>query len=642
MKKTQQFNHAINQQRDTPVQAVEQMINTALQLHQQGQLQQAEQVYREILRQQPKFAYAMNLLGVLLSQKKNHDEGARLLQKAIKIEPDVAGYHINLGFNLQEQGKLELAEKEYAKATRLDTDSADAWFNLGNVGLALKKQRQAIHAFRKTIELNRNHQPALNNLGNLYREMGMVDEALIMLKRVLEINPDMPKSWYNLGMVYRDMGDGENAVMCLEKVTMLEPANFKARIQLADCRGLLLNDIEGAFKDYDAVIASTPDYAPAQIQKAYTLLTLGRHEEAEKFYRKAIEIDETATIAYGGLVSSNLYTEQDINKMLALLDNKNLDTKNLVDLHFFLGIVFDKNKQYEKAFKHFQQGNRLHRGTYEYNVENFEKHVSQQICMFDESYMANHADHGVDSDLPVFIVGMPRSGTTLVEQILASHPDVHGAGELPYITNISRRLWVLCHGRDALLADNTPASNLPAEVIQAQAEAYLHQITKTCQSVSRITDKTTLNFLYLGFIAMLFPQARIIHCQRNPLDTCLSMYMLKFMQPQLYAYDLQELGVCYRQYQRLMSHWQSLLGGRVLNIHYEELISDLEGNSRKLIDYMGLPWDERCLRFHETKRSVQTASHLQVRQNVYTTSRERWRNYEAWLGPLRAALDETR
>ena len=461
-----------------------------------------------------------------------------------------------------------------------------------------------------------------------------------MLNKVIEVNPELAKNWYNLGMLYKDMSDGENSVKCFEKVTSLEPSNIKARIHLAGCRGLLLNDLEGAFRDIDAVIELDPDCASAWIQKAFILLSHGKHEEAEKFYRKAIEVDEKSTTGYGGLVSSNLYTEQDINRMLALLEKDNLNTRQQVDLHFSLGSVFDKGKQYEKAFKHCQLGNRLHRNTYEYRVEDFEKQISQLISMFDESYLTDHAQQGVESDLPVFVVGMPRSGTTLVEQIMASHPEVHGAGELPYMTNIFRRLWISSHGKRALLAENTPVSDLPAKEIQKQAQWYLQQITGKFQGVSRITDKATLNFQHIGFITMLFPQARIIHCQRNPMDTCLSMYMLKFLQHQPFAYDLKELGAYYSQYHRLMSHWQSLLGERILNIQYEDLIGAQEVNSRKLIDHIGLDWNERCLHFHKTERAVHTASHLQVRQKIYTSSRERWRHYEPWLGPLREALRE--
>jgi tetratricopeptide (TPR) repeat protein len=639
MNKIQRFNQVINQQRDTTVQSVEQMINTALQLHQRGHLQQAEQVYRQVLTQQPKFAYAMNMLGVLLSQKKDHIEGARLLQKAIKIEPDIAEYHINLGFNLQEQEKPEQAEKAFVKATRLDQDSADAWFNLGNISLALKKPEQAINAFNKSIGINSAYLPAYNNLGNLYREMRMFDYALEMFNKALELKPDVPQSWYNLGMIYKNLGDGENAVQCFEKVITLDPANLKARCQAGDCRGRLLNDFEGALREFDSVIELNPDYVSAYTQKAGLLMIFGRYEEAGPLCRRILEIDETNTTAYSGLIGSKLHTEQDIQNLYGLLDNRSLDTKQLVDVHFSLGSVFDDRKEYEKAFLHFQNGNRLHRNTFEYNVGNFEQFVSKLIAMFDESSITQYSNYGIASELPVFIVGMPRSGTTLVEQIIASHPQVYGAGELQYLANLVQSTLSL---EDRLASRDQPIiPDLTEADISRLANQYLAYISKSGAGAKRITDKLPQNFLYLGYIAMMFPQARIIHCSRNPMDTCLSIFEKYFIFHHPYAYDQKELGVYYKQYQRLMAHWESLLSDRILTIQYADLVSDLKGKSRQLINHIGLGWDERCLRFNETERSVQTASHKQVRQNIYTSSLERWRNYETWLGPLRDALEKT-
>lgn len=638
MTKKKLFNYSFDLQQPQPVQSLEQLFNTAMRLHQGGNLQQAEQLYRQILDRQPKFAYAINMLGVLLSQKKEHIKGAKLLQKAIKLEPNVAEYHINLGFNLQEQGKLEEAEKEFAKATRLAPDSSDAWFNLGNVSLMLKKTGAAVDAFVNTIEKNKSHLPAYNNLGNIYRELRMFDEALKMFNKVIELNPDLSRGWYNLGKVYRQMGDGENAVKCFEKVIAYEPANLKARCQIADYRGRLLNDIDRALKDYDSVIESNPDYTPAYRQKADMLAIFGRYEEAGIWYRKGLEIDQTNTTAYLGLIYNKLYNEQDIKYLLDLLGSDSLETRQVVDIHFALGSVFDERKEYETAFRHFEQGNRLHRSTFEFPTGIIEDHISRLISVFDKSLMSQHANSGVESRLPVFIIGMPRSGTTLVEQIIASHPKVYGAGELQHVGNLVQSPLTL---EDRLASTHTLFVPVLTEAdINNFANDYLAYINKADSGIERITDKMPQNFLFLGYIALMFPQARIIHCNRNPMDTCLSIYTQKFTQHHPYAYDLAELGAYYKQYQRLMSHWESLLGDRILTLQYEDLLSDPEGKSRELIDHVGLDWNDRCLHFHESNRPVQTACHLQVRQKIYTTSRERWRNYAAWLGPLRSALGD--
>lgn len=638
MTKKKSFEYSFELQEHKPVQAVEQMTKNAINFHQQGNLQQAVQAYRQILAIQPGNAYVLNLLGILISQAGNYTEGEKIIREAIRIEPDSAEYHINLGFNLQHQARHESAEQEFEKATQLAPGSADAWFNLGSISLFLKKPEQAINSFKKAVDKNKNHLPAYNNLGNIYREMRKYDDALEMFNKVLKLKPDLPQAWYNLGMTYKNMEDGENAIKCFEKVLAYDPANLKARCQIGDCRGRLLNDMNGAFKDYDAVIKTNPEYVAAYSQKGDLLLTYGRYDEAESCFHKALDIDQSNTTSYAGLVSCRRYNTEDIQKMIELPDHVTLTTRQLVDIHFSLGSVFDIHQDYEKAFQHFQRGNQLHRGTYEYNVRNFEQYTSKLINKFDTSLFSQNAKSGVNSDLPVFIVGMPRSGTTLVEQIIASHPRVFGAGELPHISNLIQSSITVSE----YLADSgvQVIPELTKSDVHQLANRYLTLVGKHGSCAARITDKMPQNFVHLGYIAMMFPQARIIHCSRNPMDTCSSIYMQKFTQHHPYAYDLEELGTYYRQYQRLMSHWEMLLGSRIFTIQYEDLVADLEGKSRELINHIGLDWDDHCLHFHETSRSVQTASHMQVRQNIYTSSLGRWRNYERWLGPLRSVLGQ--
>ena len=639
MTKKKSFEYSFDLQPPPPVQTVEQMMNSAMGLHQGGNLQQAEQVYRQILERQPKFAYALNMLGILISQRGNPAEGAKLIRKAIKLEPAVADFHINLGFNLQEQGNLEEAETEFERATRLDPDSADAWFNLGSVSLALKKPSQAVNAFRKTLEKNKNYLPAYNNLGNIYREMRRYDDALEMFNKVLELKPDLTQAWYNLGMTYKNLGDGENAVRCFEKVLAYEPANHKARCQTGLCRGLLLNDPENAVLEFDKVIESTPDDFFAYTQKSRVLQSVGRYDEAAECYRKILEIDQSYSMAYAGLVSSNLYTDEDVKEMHALLENDDLESLQKIPIHFALGNVYDSRQEFETAFHHFEIGNRLYRGTYDYDVAVIEDYVSNLIQLFDEAYINRKEKSGVHSEKPVFIVGMPRSGTTLVEQIIASHPRVFGAGEVQYIGDFVQTAMSL---EDQFAsADKPVAPDISGSDIGRLANKYLAYMDRINPGKDRITDKLPQNFLYLGYISAMFPGARIIHCKRNPLDVCLSIYTINFTSYHPYAYDLAEIAAYYKQYHRIMEHWESLLGDRILSVQYEDLVNDLESSSQKLVSHLGLEWDEHCMRFNETERTVQTTSHRQVRQNIYTTSQERWRNYEQWLGPLREALGKT-
>jgi tetratricopeptide (TPR) repeat protein len=639
MTKKQTFNYSFDLNKPQPAQSVEQMLNAAISLHQRGNLQQAEQIYRQIISRHPKFAYAMNMLGVLLSQKKEHIEGGKFLKKAVGLEPDVVDYHINLGFNLQEQGKLEKAEKEFATATRLDPGSADAWFNLGNVRLILKKPADAEKAFLKIIEEDRNYLPAYNNLGNIYRETRRYEDAIGMFSKVLQLKTDLPQTWYNLGLTYKNLGDGKNAVQCFEKVLAYDPANRRAGCQAGYCHGLLLNDLDGSIREFDKVIETNPDYISAYLQKSWILQSFGRYEEAVKFYYKALELDKTSADAYAGLVSCKQYTDADIKNLLKLADDESLEPRKLASLNFSLGSIFDAGKEYDTAFRHFQRGNRLYRDTYQYDVKSVENSVTSLINLFDKSYIEQKSGFGVNTELPVFVLGMPRSGTTLVEQIIASHPQVFGAGELKYLGDIVQTSMSLEEQLSTKL--NPPVPDIADSMITSLANKYLSYTGNIKSDEVRVTDKMPQNFLYIGYIAVLFPKAKIIHCRRNPMDICLSIYTMNFTDHHPYAYDLVEIANYYRQYQRVMNHWESVLSDRIFTIQYEDIVDNLESLSRSLISYIGLDWDDRCLRFNETTRNIQTSSHLQVRQKIYTSSRERWRHYEPWLGPLRSALGET-
>ena len=404
------------------------------------------------------------------------------------------------------------------------------------------------------------------------------------------------------------------------------------------CRGQLQHNMEGALREFRKSLELDPGFTPTYLQMAVILREFGRFDEAEEALRKALELDESSIEAYLGLARSKKYNEKDLARLQEALTVSDLETKQVIQLHFSLGKIFDERNEYEKAFKYFQKGNELHRSSYQYDVNEFEHLVSRLIDTFSEDYLGNRAVSGkVNSELPVFIVGMPRSGTTLTEQILASHPEVFGAGELGDISRISHE-WAKKHEDNGDYLDCI--LHLQAPETEKIAIDYLSRIRALASDALRVTDKMPHNFLHIGLIATLFPRARIIHCKRDPLDTCLSIYTQKFTSLHPYAYDLTELGQYYRQYQRLMAHWESVLPGRNFTIQYEELTESPEATCRRLIEYIGLPWDNRCLHFHETERPVKTASQWQVRQPVYKQSVGRWRHYETWLGPLKKALGQ--
>jgi tetratricopeptide (TPR) repeat protein len=304
------------------------------------------------------------------------------------------------------------------------------------------------------------------------------------------------------------------------------------------------------------------------------------------------------------------------------------------NLHFWVGELHDRQKYYDEAFRHFEAGNRLKH--YKYNVADDERYVDTLITIVSSEVYACLPSATPAADVtPIFIVGMPRSGTTLVEQILASHPDVHAGDELPFIARVAN-IARTCAGRALGYPDYLPY--LTQADCEAMAKAYLNELRALAPGARFVTDKMPHNFPFLGLMHRLFPNAPIIHCLRDPVDVCLSCYFQNFASYHNYAYDLTHLGQHYRQYQRTLAHFRDVLRVPMFETQYESLVDDPEARSRALVEYCGLPWDERCLRFYESDRKSKTASYDQIRQPIYKHSSQRWRNYEKYLTPLFDAL----
>ena len=620
----------------SPVNTVEQLLDSAVQNHQQGQLQLAEQQYKKILELQPKHDYVLNLLGILLSQfKGDHKQAEKLLKKAIKINPEEPDYHGNLGLCLQYQNKYPEAEKAYKKATRLNPNFINAWFGLGNVNLYLKNTNQAIKNLQKTIEIDPDFIPAYNNLGNIFRDSGQFDDAIMMFKKVLELKPDFAEAWYNLGLVYRFSFKGNEAISAFEKAIDIKKDYVRAICNKGICYYKLLDDSDNALKDFDKAIEIDADYIFPYLHKASIFQNLGRFEDAEKILRKAIEINELSISAYLALSDTKLINEKDTSKLQFILEEDKLGINQSVTIQFALGKIFNDSKEYDKAFQYYDAANKLFRKNYEYDIQNFKNEVLKIKQIFNKSFIQKNKGYGSDSELPVFIIGMPRSGTTLTEQIISSHPDVHGGGELHFLR--SKLSELPGHSKD-LDVFHDEISQINTREIKLLAENYLSEIEKLDSHASRVTDKLPHNFLCIGLIAILYPNARIIHCKRDPMANCLSIYFQLFEGMHPYAYNLKELGTYYKEYLTLMEHWDTVLPNRVFTINYEDLINNTETISKQLIEHIDLEWDECCLKYFENERIVSTASKWQVRQPIYNSSIDTWRHYVGHLDELKSAL----
>ena len=505
-------------------------------------------------------------------------------------------------------GGIEDARGCYAEACRLDPADAGAWVMLGNLQARLGAVEQAEAAYRRAISVDPQRGEAHQFLGNLLGAQGRYDEAAVCYRRALQIKPHSIPAHVNLGTVLTLQGQLDDAMAVFRSALVHEPGNRKAALGLAHVYEKQGN-VEQAFAHLQPFLQESPVEADATLIFAALAPALGRSEEA------------------AGLIERALIHEE-----------RSLSGEQRAGLHFRLGRLRDAERRYDAAFEQFKLGNDVKGRTWRFDPQAHARYIDAMIATYSPALMANapRAAHG--SERPLFIVGMPRSGTSLVEQILATHPGVFGAGELDIVQRIALDLT-------KVIGANTPYPQCAASMTGAQCDRlsglYLRHIDERApSSATRVTDKMPANFLHLGLIALLFPGARIIHCVRDPLDTCLSCYFQNFGPANAYTYDLSHLGQFYRQYTRLMDHWREVLDVSMMEVRYEDLVENQEGVSRALVDFCGLPWDVRCLRFYETPRTVSTASYDQVRQPMYQHAVERWRRYERHLGPLRQALTE--
>lgn len=570
------------------------------------QYEPAAEQFRRALALAPGQAEAHARLGATLGYLARYDEAEAALGEALRLKPDLAAAHGNLAAVLSAQQRHGEAVAHYRDALRL-APGATAHYRLASALARQLENDEAIEHYRQVLSLAPDHTDALNDLGNVYRQQGRYCLAEECYRRVLDINPDYLQAHINLGAVLLDTGRPAEALASYRRVLELAPETRKAVIGEANAHEKL-GDIERARSLLQPFI-DAGDIDP-DVALAFCALCrpLGRCGEAAALVRELLE-----------------------------RRGESMDAHDRCLLHFALGRLLDAAADYTGAFAHFSRGNAL--ADQYFDPDRHRRYVDELISTYSAAFM-NHAPRARNSSRrPVFIVGMLRSGTSLVEQILATHPDVCGAGELEEVDHIAAELPGLLGAAD----DPYPGcvSRLTEDLCEQLAARYLAHLSTRCPGdTARVTDKMPGNFLHLGLIAQLFPRARIIHCMRDPLDTCLSCFFQHFGRGLSYTNSLTHVGLFYREYRRLMAHWKTVIDLPVLEVRYEDLVSSQEPVTRTLLEFCGLNWDPRCLRFHESRRVVATASYDQVRQPLYDRSVGRWRHYQRELAPLTAALGD--
>jgi tetratricopeptide (TPR) repeat protein len=569
--------------------------NLGLVLKCRGRFGDAEAAHREAIALEPELAEAYNNLGVTLCAVGRLDEAEDSLRHAIRLNPRYADAYVNLAIALKAQGKSAAAEAACRQAISLDAMSAYAYNVLGNVQLDLGRAHEAERSLRHALTLRPRFAEALSNLGHTLVGLGRLDEAEVAFRQAIAFKPDIAAAHYNLGYV-------------LERQDRLA-------------------DAEAAYRQ---AIVLKPDFADAHNNLGATLKFLGRFTDARACVERALQLSPQNPSYLLSLAELKRFDrgDADLASLQALArDFAALPVKKQIDLSFALAKACEDIGRCDEAIHHLLAGNALKRRQISYDEAAALGGLDDIVESFTPELMRSLEGAGESSSAPVFIVGMPRSGTTLIEQILASHPDTFGGGELPTLSAIAAGIMP------------NKAVHISADSLRRAGARYVAEIARLAPHAARITDKMPSNFRFAGLIHLMLPNARIIHAVRNPLDTCFSCFSKLFADGQYQTYDLAELGRYYRRYQRVMEHWRRLLpAGRILEVRYEDVVTDLEGQARRIIAHCGLAWHDRCLAFHETDRPVHTASALQVRQPLYEHAIGRARPFIRFLQPLIDAI----
>jgi tetratricopeptide (TPR) repeat protein len=605
-----------------------------------GQRDAALAAGRRALAIDPHMPQALNNVGIVHYERDEFDDAVAHYRRAIARAPNYPEAHSNLGNALRAQRMYDEALTAYRQARQLRPAYVEA---INNMGTALRDMGRAAEAeatYRQALALKPEDPSVLNNLALALKETERFDEASALLTRSLSLDPGNVKTLTYLALVRLDQKLFPEAEAAAQRALALAPDDPEALNAMGLVRFEQQKSDE-ALVLHRRAVELKPDLADAYNNIGNILKENGELAAARAAFERAVELDPREAGYYFNLADSKKFTEDDAH--LAAMEHRvrNLDGLSASArsrLNFALSKAYDDLGRYDEAFACMREGNALKRGRIDYDETGTLGLFDRIRSTFDRGLLETKVDAGYASSLPVFVVGMPRSGTTLVEQILASHPAVHGAGELADFNVLVDRM-AGSRGNAFCYPEDSPA--LTTDQLCALGLACVEALRRRAPSAQRVTDKMPANFVFLGLIHLALPGARIIHVLRDPRDTCLSCYSKLFTAEQNFTYDLGELGRYYRKYAELMDHWRHMLpAGRVLEIRYEDVIADLEGSARRLLDHCGLEWDPTCIAFHEARRPVRTASASQVRRPIYRSSQGRWRTYQDHLGPLFAALGD--
>jgi tetratricopeptide (TPR) repeat protein len=618
--------------------APDQLFEAAVAHDRQGSRQEAEQLYRAVLEAQPSHAGALHRLAVACLQSFRREEAVELLRRARTAVPTSPVVHNDLGIALASTGQIDEARAAYEQAITLAPNYAEAHNNLGMLCAAQGRIAEAIACYQRAIAARPDFAGVRNNLGIALVASWRFEEAVAQFLKAIAAEPNFAEAHSNLATALAALDLYEGAAAHYRQAVTIKPDFAAAHSNLGHTL-VALNRPEDAVAASRRAIELTPDSADGYFALGHVLRMLGRLAQAREVLEKGLELSPARADLHRALADVKQFAPGDpqLAAMEKLVHGEALlAPPQRIELHFALAKAYTDIDEPQRAFAHLVAGNGLKRRQVVYDEAVTREGFRRIEAAFTPELLRQRQGMGDHSAVPIFVFGMPRSGTTLVEQIIASHPRAFGADERMDFSRAVGRL-VTANGMP-MFPDMIGSVTAPQ--LRALGAAYLAGLRAAAPDAERITDKWPANFIFAGLIHLALPNARLIHVSRDPLDTCLSCFARLFAGPHLsYAYDLGELGRYYRGYEKLMVHWRRVLPeGVMLDVRYEELIADFEPQARRIMAHCGLEWDERCLAFHATQRAVRSASASQVRQPLYARAVGRSRPYAAMLGPLLEAL----
>jgi tetratricopeptide (TPR) repeat protein len=633
-----------------------------------GRAATAERQLRAIQAAAPGEITSLRLLGLALLDQDKVAAAVEMLERAVAGAPQFWQARTDLARAQRRAGRLEIARGELQRVVAAVPALQAAWLAYGDVLVDLEKYPDARVAyerarlcdpyarrideataalvaedrkaaeliFREILKVDASHVAAVCGLAAVSLAAGRGDDALRLLRHALKQSAHLPLAWRGLCQAMVDLGrlpEAEAAVRHLLKIESENPQNW---VLLGTVCARLMRQAD-ALPAFEQAARLNPGEVRLPLSIGHVHKTLGHRRECEDAYKACLRLDPSFGEAYWSLadLKNYLFSDAEIAAMQGLLKGEGGEDADQAQLHFALGRAFEHRKDYATAFEHYATGNRRRRKTVPFDIEMFENKTERVRDCFDGAFFSQRAGTGSPDPSPIFVVGLPRSGSTLVEQILASHSSIEGTFELPNVLTIVRELD---HANPQHDAYPESVRTLPAEKFAILGRRYIEETAPIRSGMPRFIDKMPNNFSHVGLIHAMLPKATIIDVRRHPMDACFSTFKQYFAEGQSFSYDLDDLGRYYRCYLSLMDHWDSVLPGAVLHLHYEELVRDPEKNIRRLLTHCGLEFEPACLAFHETKRPVRTASAEQVRQPLYSSGVGYWKNFEAQLEPLRRAL----